>query len=124
MLPDVPEGDPERDLSLQHEGASQEHVGAQARVQTLQGAEIEPCMRPASRAMANVQLFMRTSQRCTCDVIYIYILKYRSKHSHIVLYQIALRNRPLKQFIIDVAIIGFNRTAQHLLGKKMCSFKR
>ena len=51
MLPDVPEGDPERDLSLQHEGASQEHVGAQARVQTLQGAEVEPITRSRNRTM-------------------------------------------------------------------------
>ena len=46
MFADLLEGDLEGDMSLQHEGTSQEHVGTQTRVQTLQGAEVELHMRP------------------------------------------------------------------------------
>ena len=36
IFSDIPEGDTEGDLCLQREGASQEHVGVTARIQTLQ----------------------------------------------------------------------------------------
>jgi hypothetical protein len=38
---DIPQGDTERNLRLQHQGASQEHVGIEGTIQTLQARCIE-----------------------------------------------------------------------------------
>jgi len=38
---DILEGDSKGELPIQYEGPAQEHVGTKARIQTLQGTEIE-----------------------------------------------------------------------------------